>query len=67
MTNPYPFGKPLNRPTETGPGLTPIEGRPNWFRTPDGAEKYVEPPPQPAQPVVLPRAVLYFHKAMGLF
>lgn len=41
---PYPLGEPLNRPVATSKRLAPIEGRPNWFRTPDGAEKYVEPP-----------------------
>jgi hypothetical protein len=41
----FPLGKPTNR-TEAS-DLTPIEGRPNWFRNRRGEEVYVEPPKPP--------------------
>lgn len=49
---PFPLGSPLGRKAESN-GLTPIEGRPNWFRDKRGSEVYVEPPAKPA-PVVPP-------------
>ena len=41
----FPFGQPTNR--KDPPGLTPIYGRPNWFRDRSGREVYVEPPRPP--------------------
>jgi hypothetical protein len=46
----FALGKPVNRPAETG--LTPIDGRPNWWRDRKGNEKYIEPPPRPADIVI---------------
>ena len=49
MSEPFPLGRPINRqePKE----LTPIPGRPNWFRNRQGEEVYVEPPkPTPTWP-----------------
>ena len=42
----YPLGAPINR-APPGQGLTPIAGRPNWFRDRHGAERYIEPPKPP--------------------
>lgn len=42
----YPLGTPTNRPPAP-PSLTPVPGRPNWFTTPSGDVKYVEPPKPP--------------------
>ena len=50
--NDYPLGRPLNRDPDAKPKAVPIEGRPNWFRTPSG-EKYIEPPRGP-RPVIPP-------------
>lgn len=46
----YPLGRPLNRDPDAKPKAHPIEGRPNWWRDPDGRERYIEPPP-PKLPV----------------
>lgn len=45
----FVLGKPTNRtePSE----LTPISGRPNWWKDRKGNEKYIEPP---APPVDIP-------------
>lgn len=38
----YPLGEPVNR--KPAPGLTPVVGRPNWWRHPyTGVEQYIEP------------------------
>lgn len=39
---PPALGAPINRKPE--PGLTPMVGRPNWFRDKRGEPVYVEPP-----------------------
>lgn len=49
MSEPFPLGRPTNRPEAQE--LTPIPGRPNWFRNRKGEEVYVEPPkPRPTWP-----------------
>jgi len=46
----YPLGKPVNRPA-TRPADARVEGRPNWWRRPDGTVYYREPAdPPPAAP-----------------
>lgn len=40
--DPFPFGVPVNR--QKPKSMTPVTGRPNWFRDKDGVERYVEPP-----------------------
>ena len=44
----FPLGEPTNR--KQPPELTPIHGRPNWFRNRKGEEVYVEPPKPNPQP-----------------
>lgn len=39
--NPSPFGVPVNRPVPKSE-LTPVPGRPNWFKDKDGNERYIE-------------------------
>ena len=38
----FPLGTPVNRPPAPAE-LTPIPGRPNWFKDRQGVEHYVEP------------------------
>lgn len=46
--DPFPLGPPVNR-TEK-PKLTPIPGRPNWFKDRNDHPIYVEPPrPEPEE------------------
>jgi hypothetical protein len=49
---PFPFGVPINRPLPK-PGMTPVAGRPNWFKDKNGVEHYVEPKLQPFSSIVL--------------
>jgi len=59
----FPFGKPVNR--KESPDMTPIEGRPNWFRDRDGREVYVEPPKPPPDPTAWIQEFLTHHCTAG--
>lgn len=37
----FPFGVPVNRPVPKAE-LTPVPGRPNWYKDKAGVERYVE-------------------------
>ncbi len=59
----WPLGKPINR--EEPPRLTPIHGRPNWFRDRNGREVYVEPPKPPPDQTGWIQEYLTHHRITG--